>query len=439
MSESLGEIRVLHVEDDPGFADVTATVLEDTESAFDIESAPDPSQARQILENQSVDCIVSDYDMPEMNGIEFLELVREEWGDIPFILFTGKGSEEIASDAISAGVTDYLQKGGGTSQYEVLANRIRNAVQQRQAELKARTTKNRLHTIAEHSNEVLWLVTSDWDELLFVNSRYEEIWGQSIAEIRDHPPAFREGIHPEDLPDVDAAMERASAGEFVDIEFRVNPTEDYDRWVWTQGKGIGSTGDEIQQIVGFARDITERKAREQERKRMLDFLQSLSDIATDQQLEPKQKIQLFLDAGPEKLGLPYGHLTRIETDGVGGGTQTVIEATGNHELLQPGDSCPLEQTYCQRTIATDDVVTIENCQTSDYIVPEAYETFNLGCYIGAKIHVNGELYGTLFFASTSSREEPFSDAEKTFVRLMSKWIGYELERSSVGELADTGD
>lgn len=51
------------------------------------------------------------YDMPRQTGIEFLETVREEYPGLPFILYTGKGSEEVAADAISAGVFDYLQKG----------------------------------------------------------------------------------------------------------------------------------------------------------------------------------------------------------------------------------------------------------------------------------------------------------------------------------------
>jgi DNA-binding response OmpR family regulator len=64
-----------------------------------------------------------------MSGIELLETVRETYPDLPFVLFTETGSEEVASEAISAGVTDYLQKGGGSEQYALLANRIENAVQ----------------------------------------------------------------------------------------------------------------------------------------------------------------------------------------------------------------------------------------------------------------------------------------------------------------------
>ncbi len=123
-------IEILHIEDDPSFADLVATFLEREQDAFTVRTETDPRDALAILEADtcSVDCIVSDYDMPGLDGLAVLERVRETHPEIPFILFTGKGSEEIASEAITAGVTDYLQKAGGTEQYSVLANRIQNAV-----------------------------------------------------------------------------------------------------------------------------------------------------------------------------------------------------------------------------------------------------------------------------------------------------------------------
>jgi len=123
-------IEILHVDDDPGFVDLVATFLEREHDAFTVRTETDPHDALGVLEAEdcSVDCVVSDYDMPGLDGLTVLERVRDAHTDLPFILFTGKGSEEIASEAITAGVTDYLQKAGGTEQYSVLANRIRNAV-----------------------------------------------------------------------------------------------------------------------------------------------------------------------------------------------------------------------------------------------------------------------------------------------------------------------
>jgi len=153
MSRTAG-IRVLHVDDDPDFADLTADVLGRVDEDIAVETATGAADALERLDAAEFDCIVSDYDMPGQNGIELLERVRERDPDMPFVLFTGKGSEEVASDAISAGATDYLQKATGTDQYELLANRVRNAVEQYRASRRA-IHLDRIRTLATEVNQVL--------------------------------------------------------------------------------------------------------------------------------------------------------------------------------------------------------------------------------------------------------------------------------------------
>lgn len=127
-------IHVLHVDDEPDFAEMAAEFIRRQDERIDVEMATSASDALYRLRENNVHCIVSDYDMPGKNGIEFLEAVRQNYPDLPFILYTGKGSEEVASEAISAGVTDYLQKESGTSHYDVLANRIVNSVENHRAQ-----------------------------------------------------------------------------------------------------------------------------------------------------------------------------------------------------------------------------------------------------------------------------------------------------------------
>ena len=139
-------VRILHVDDDPDFAELTATFLEREDDRFVVETETAADDGLDRLTDSDFDCVVSDYDMPRMDGIEFLKRVREAHPDFPFVLFTGKGSEEVASDAISAGVTDYLQKPGGTEQYELLAHRVRNAVEQYRTAQRA-ATLDRVRTL----------------------------------------------------------------------------------------------------------------------------------------------------------------------------------------------------------------------------------------------------------------------------------------------------
>lgn len=127
-------IRVLHVEDNPEFASMTETWVERRSEAIRINREPSPADALDRLADHGTDCIVSDYQMPGMTGVEFLDTIRESAPDLPFILFTSESIEDVADDALDAGVTDYLQKDTGTEQYGLLANRIEHAVARRRAE-----------------------------------------------------------------------------------------------------------------------------------------------------------------------------------------------------------------------------------------------------------------------------------------------------------------
>ncbi|WP_252698204.1 bacterio-opsin activator domain-containing protein [Natronosalvus vescus] len=152
-------ITVLAVDNESGFADLTATMLEREQSRFEVTAVGGATEALETLDAEPIDCIVSDYDMPGMNGLEFLEAVRERDPDLPFILFTGKGSEEIASEAIAAGVTQYLQKKPGSDRFTLLANQITNAVSQYRTETELRESERRyertLTTLHETTRDLM--------------------------------------------------------------------------------------------------------------------------------------------------------------------------------------------------------------------------------------------------------------------------------------------
>jgi PAS domain S-box-containing protein len=121
-------VRLLHVDDDTEFAEMVSLFLQQERETFEVETVHDVATALDRLRSTPFDCVVSDYEMPGETGLDLLRTVRESYPDLPFVLFTGRGSEEIAGEAISAGVSDYLQKESGTEQYVVLANRVENLV-----------------------------------------------------------------------------------------------------------------------------------------------------------------------------------------------------------------------------------------------------------------------------------------------------------------------
>ena len=175
-----GEITVIHVDDEPSFTDLTKTFLERGDEQFTVRTARNANEGLERLNNNPPDCIISDYDMGQMDGLAFLKTVRTEYPDLPFILFTGKGSEEVASDAIAAGVTDYLQKQSSTDQYEILANRVRNAVERARAQ---RDRRRHLNAI-ESAQEGISILNNE-GEFVYTNQAYAELYGYDPEELVD--------------------------------------------------------------------------------------------------------------------------------------------------------------------------------------------------------------------------------------------------------------
>ncbi|MFB6301465.1 MAG: PAS domain-containing protein [Haloferacaceae archaeon] len=178
MPPGTSSIAVLCVDAEPGGADIVATRLQRYHERFTTNTATSAREGLDHLHAADVDCIVSDYDIPGADGLEFLETVREEYPALPFILFTGKGSEEIASDAISAGATDYFRRGRDTGQYELLANRIVNAVERRRME---RARQRQLEAIGT-AQEGISILDED-GRFLYVNEAYADLYGYAPEEL----------------------------------------------------------------------------------------------------------------------------------------------------------------------------------------------------------------------------------------------------------------
>lgn len=181
ISES-ASVRVLCVDDEPGLADLVGSYLEQSHGAITAVSKECADEGLVSFKESEIDAIVSDLEMPGMNGLEFLEAVRRVDPAIPFVLYTGKGSEEIASEAISKGVTEYMQKKGGTDQYSVLANRVLNAVEQYRTEQELQKERARFQSVFEQSSDAM-IIADDSGTYLNVNSAACELFGRSENEL----------------------------------------------------------------------------------------------------------------------------------------------------------------------------------------------------------------------------------------------------------------
>jgi PAS domain S-box-containing protein len=269
---------VLHVDDDPDFSELTAEFLKREDDRFTVQTATSAAEAIGIVKNQPPDCIVSDYDMPGQDGIELLRMVRGERPELPFILFTGKGSEEVASEAMSSGATDYVQKGSGTDRYELLANRIENAVAQYRFEERLRETKEKYATVFESALTGLLLVDVESDGFRYqrCNPRALELIGRDRTDIVGHTPC--EALGPKNGKKVRGAyrtcIERGEPVTYtVDLDL---PTGKVTR----PGKVTPiESGEYVEQLAVSFYYITEEKQRKERLERQNDLFKRSQEIA----------------------------------------------------------------------------------------------------------------------------------------------------------------
>lgn len=173
MSE-LAHISILYVDDDPAVRDLTADMLEREDGRLAVATASSASDGLSHIATADIECFVSDYDMLGRTGIEFLHAVREEYPELPFIIFTGQGSEAVASDAFAGGATDYLQKGLGSEQYATLASKITDAVE----EYRVAQTRQRRAQAMSTAEEGIAIVNED-GYYTEVNRAYADLYGST--------------------------------------------------------------------------------------------------------------------------------------------------------------------------------------------------------------------------------------------------------------------
>ncbi|MFB6302272.1 MAG: ATP-binding protein [Haloferacaceae archaeon] len=253
-------IRVLHVDDD-GVTDTTAAFLERDER-IQVVTEASAGDGLDRLADGTIDCVVSGYELPGLDGIEFLETVRESHPDRPFVLFTGAGDEGVASDAITAGVTDYLRKGHGVEQYDLLGNRILNAVEQYRAERERRRDERRFEAVFEDPKMHVGLLEPDGTVLRINRTALDAAGADRDAVVGEPFPATPWWNHSAELQaDLRRWIDRAAAGEYVEYEVE-HPDRDGDLYsVEGTVRPVTDDAGEVMSLIASARDVTERAER----------------------------------------------------------------------------------------------------------------------------------------------------------------------------------
>jgi len=262
-------LRILHVDDEENQLEFTKIFLEQIDKDVKIKSVLTPEEALKLQEEDSFDCIVSDYKMLSMNGIELAEKLRER-SDVPFILYTGQGSEEVAEKAFNAGVDDYLRKEAEPTHYQVLAKRIR-------------------HTVEKHRTDELYkkVVEESRDAIVILRDNKIEFLNRSACRLIG-------------VDDMDSCIGRDILEFFINIEDQLIAPEDGSSYVFemdfkTESGAI--RGGEVtlsrttynggDAYLAFIKDITEKKRNAERLETIYQQAVQLSSAATIQKVSEK--------------------------------------------------------------------------------------------------------------------------------------------------------
>lgn len=273
---------MLFVEDELALLEVAMVFIEN-EGISCVDTFTSAEAALFALDLQKYDAIISDYQMPGMNGIQFLKAIREKGDNTPFILFTGRGREEVVIEALNQGADFYLQKGGDPkSQFAELTHAIRQLVSQRRSETALRESEERYRSFVQNFKGIAFRGNLDFVPLFFQGA-VESITGHTEDDFTSGRLRWSQVVHPDDLPKIlaDNINFRETPGFSMDREYRVVRKDGRIRWVREVVCDIVDDSGRIQAVEGMIHDTTDRKMAEEAIAHNLVHFKALIEDASD--------------------------------------------------------------------------------------------------------------------------------------------------------------
>ena len=217
---------------------------------------------RPALEEFHPDLVLADYDLPGINGLDALRIVRGWDPDIPFILVSRSPGEDLAVETLKQGATDYVH---GQHSYELIpaVTRAIREVKERRERLRAekglKESQDRFRQLAEAIREVFWMTDLSKMELVYISPGYEVIWGRSCESLYASPMNWLDAIHPDDRERVrTAAMNDQASGKYHQ-EYRIIRPDGSTRWIQDRAFPVKNEAGEVYRVAGIAEDITDHK------------------------------------------------------------------------------------------------------------------------------------------------------------------------------------
>jgi len=213
-------ISILYVDDEPALLDISKQFLERS-GEFSVDITDSAQKAIDAMSGRSYDAIVSDFQMPVMNGLDLLKQVRGSGNSVPFIIFTGRGREEVAIDALNSGADFYLQKGGDPrSQFTELRHKILQAVNRRKAEEAFAAEQKKCEQYLNIAN-VIFVALDTNGNIILINKKGLDTLGYSRQDIIGKN-WFTSCIPEPERPHMDSLFSKMLSGDIANTEYFEN-------------------------------------------------------------------------------------------------------------------------------------------------------------------------------------------------------------------------
>ncbi len=262
-NSSVKAVSILHVDDDLSFLEISKQILE-INSRFEVDTASSVEEAFQKMKQKKYEAIISDYEMPNQNGLMFLKILREQQNDVPFLLFTGKGREDVAIKALNLGSDAYINKSGDPETvYGELSDALLKAIERKSSKMLLADSELKYRKLVEDISQGLIIVEGPSPHIVFVNPATETMTGFSRQELFSFSPIeIANLVHPDNREVFLNRLIKRFAGEEIAsfYEFRGIRKDGSMTWLEVRSSLIEYNGQPA--VQGIFLDITDRKKAE---------------------------------------------------------------------------------------------------------------------------------------------------------------------------------
>jgi diguanylate cyclase (GGDEF)-like protein/PAS domain S-box-containing protein len=253
-------VRILLVEDNRADAELALRELRRAGIRVEHQLVDTEPGFRGALGAFDPELILSDFSMPQFDGMLALHIAREIRPEVPFIFVSGTIGEEYAIRALKNGATDYVLKNNLVRLPAVVERALRDAREravQAASERALAEARARLQAISESLPDVIWSVALPQERVLYVSPASDTVYGHPPQAFVADPELWKSVIHPEDRPAAEQAWRKLLAGGSYDVEYRIVRPDGTERWINDRGRLILDRDGKRLRIDGVARDITE--------------------------------------------------------------------------------------------------------------------------------------------------------------------------------------